>query len=69
MLIVRLDNNGFNKAVVRHFVMLSACNTSLCDNTHAIIPDGDKTGVSEKPTAIPTVIAAAAGCNRLWRLG
>ena len=26
ILMVRLDNNGFNKAVVEHFVMLSVCN-------------------------------------------
>jgi hypothetical protein len=42
MLIVRLDNNGFNKAVVRQFVMLSVCNSGLCDNTHGILRDGDK---------------------------
>jgi hypothetical protein len=42
MLIVRFDNNGFNKAVVRHFVMLSVCNFGPCDNTHRILGDGDK---------------------------
>jgi hypothetical protein len=45
MLIVRLDNNGFNKAVVRHFVMLSVCNIWFCDNTHRILRDGINTKI------------------------
>jgi hypothetical protein len=42
MLTVRFDNNGFNKAVVRHFAMLSVCNIELCNNTHRTLEDGDK---------------------------
>jgi hypothetical protein len=42
LIIVRLDNNRFNKAVVRHSVMLSGCNSGFCNNKHIITKDRDK---------------------------
>jgi hypothetical protein len=40
--IVRLDNNRFNEAVVRHFVMLPVCNTWMRENKYRILRDEDK---------------------------